>query len=424
MILEKFNVNKKMFLHESEKAYFSTIEWFVNDFVPKLTENIEQNPHKVEPKEVYTDKTRSMKHLMGNLMDYLKNSTTDSNILLSLHKNITSKYYGKKSIKKEMAAPKKDTDNKKKCPHQGCDKVYTSKGALVAHIKQKHKEVEFIKIEDDGDDKTFNNPIFNPIQPNKNNNKKNPVPKSLPLILNNPNEIITTSRKSKRQQAKNSKPVLRKRRSPNNFQAEVILPVKKRQVGCQSKGISIATTKIEDYSEQMNVETDSSLNNLAKQKSKLQQQTNEFSKEVLSPQIKNFLEEITITNPEVKQEENYIEYEQGILNFECQVNEENNFSPDKNKFIFDCDSSGMSDCNIKQESLYIGIDDFHEDTAVLPFYDQDVEFPKSNYNLDCNFNNDKLICVENIEPELDVYLTGEDEVGRKKSFNSLIEALQ
>ena len=243
--------------------------------------------------------------------------------------------------------------------------------------------------------------------------------------MNNPNEIpVTANRKSKRQQAKNSsKPVLRKRRSPNNFQTEVIPPIKKRQVGCQSKGISIATTKIEDPSEQMNVDTDSSLNNLAKQKSKLQQQTNEFSKEVLPPQIKNFLEEITITNPQVKQEENYIEYEQGILNFECQVNETHNFSPEKNKFIFDCDSSGMSECNIKQESLYIGIDDFIEDTAVLPFYDLDVEFPKSNYTLDCNFNNDKLICVESNEQELDCYLTVEDEVGRKKSFNSLIEAL-
>lgn len=155
--LTKFKIDEKEFNKQSEKAFFETIEYFIESFVPKVERTIKkEQSQNTEPKEEIKGYRQEKKSLFGNLMTFFKESNTEVNILEMLNdqekekkqkesasstdtdsyiltKNIKSKITKKYKRQKKEFIPEKFV-----CPYKDCSKEYAKEGKLAFHVRTKH----------------------------------------------------------------------------------------------------------------------------------------------------------------------------------------------------------------------------------------------------------------------------------------------
>lgn len=163
IIQEKYDINSQDYLKASETAFLDTIDYFVNGFVPMLTASINETTGDLKDPKDSKKPTKDLKKLFTNLMEFHKESTTEITILNNLYPkkkklvietdlvedvSIQPKLT-RKQLTPETSISASNHSNcdpdKKPCPYDGCDKIYTTKGALSFHIRAKHQIGDALK---------------------------------------------------------------------------------------------------------------------------------------------------------------------------------------------------------------------------------------------------------------------------------------
>jgi hypothetical protein len=162
LVSEKFRITPGLFNEHAESSNLETIEYFVNNFMPILSNQFPSNPQKFSPPANYKQKSATMKELLGHLMSFYREMHTEVNILNSL-KETDCKFETPSQLpatKKGLRTPKYEKPLKKKkktnggvtlnygklsvkkneCIFENCTKEYTTPGALSFHIRSKHNK--------------------------------------------------------------------------------------------------------------------------------------------------------------------------------------------------------------------------------------------------------------------------------------------
>jgi hypothetical protein len=160
IIQEKYDITAEDYTKASETAYLDTIDYFVNGFVPMLTASINETTGDLKNPKDSKGTTKDLKKLLTNLMVFHKESTTETAILNNLYpkkkklvietdlvENVSIQpKLTRKQLTPETSISASNCDpDKKPCPYDGCDKIYTTKGALSFHIRAKHQHGDALK---------------------------------------------------------------------------------------------------------------------------------------------------------------------------------------------------------------------------------------------------------------------------------------
>lgn len=160
LIKDKYDIDIKTYNRESEKGYLQAVEYLVNQLTPTLTATITSENSKKSFSRGEEIPTTGMKSLIRNLASYQKECCTEVCILESLFaskKKISDTEIITETKIKTPVKPKRKVVSetsetsavtpKLKCPNADCAKVYTTKGALMFHIRTKHADCESTLIE-------------------------------------------------------------------------------------------------------------------------------------------------------------------------------------------------------------------------------------------------------------------------------------
>lgn len=178
LMKDKYDIDTKTYQKENEKGYLNALDFLVNQFAPSLTATLNKNT-KSQTTKVSDDEdvllgikrsNNGLKKMLTNLAVYHKECYTEVGILEGLFSNkktkgatnsVTSpkqiKDYGLSQTTSDLKEQNPDELKRKRtgrisfkneeksknetkltCPSTGCSKVYTTKGALMFHIKTKH----------------------------------------------------------------------------------------------------------------------------------------------------------------------------------------------------------------------------------------------------------------------------------------------
>lgn len=149
--LERITGDNEAAMMESEKAFLETLDYVINSVVPNLTAPDQKTAAFVQkPSDKY--QTSKMKSLLGNLMTFLKHNILEVNLMtmmknvLNSHKKPSGPNLLKEGVKTMNKKIKKMTKERHfQCRYENCYKVYTTRGGLAFHIKNKHKKAEILK---------------------------------------------------------------------------------------------------------------------------------------------------------------------------------------------------------------------------------------------------------------------------------------
>lgn len=160
LVQEKYGIDSKVYNQESEHAYLETIDYFVKDFVPMLTASMSNNNSNLQDPKSFKTKGADLKKLFTNLMEFHKESTTEINILdnicptkkkMVIETDIIQNVLPQPRRNRTLTTSQTETEEmscdliKKPCPYENCGKVYTTKGALSFHVRNKHRRNEPLK---------------------------------------------------------------------------------------------------------------------------------------------------------------------------------------------------------------------------------------------------------------------------------------